>query len=222
MSSVPLPFDHLIIVLDESESMKKRKSEIIEAVNKFIESIASGVLFSFVTFNDTSFMVIDRLPQVPLVDSVDYNPKGMTALYDAIGQVITTSVREGERTLCCVVTDGEENSSKIFTSLSVRDLISSKGDSLQMIYLGSNQDTILNGNAFGISDSDCIAYEDDEIDSVFECLGSAISRGGGKIVFTEEEKKKFTRKGVEAVGESDDDDCCIFETLGSSRKFRSK
>jgi hypothetical protein len=218
MSSVPLPFDHLIILLDESESMKKRKSEIIEAVNKFIKSIASGVSFvtSVVTFNDTSIIVIDRLPQVPLVDSTDYNPKGMTALYDAIGQVITTMVREGERTLCCVVTDGEENSSTIFTSLSVRDLISSKGDSLQMIYLGSNQDAILNGNAFGISDSDCIAYEDDEIDSVFECLGSAISRGGSKIVFTEEEKKKFTRKGV------DDDDCCIFETLGSSRKFRSK
>ena len=209
MSSVPLPFDHLIIVLDESESMKKRKSEIIEAVNKFIKSIASGVSFvtSVVTFNDTSIIVIDRLPQVPLVDSTDYNPKGMTALYDAIGQVITTLVREGERTLCCVVTDGEENSSTIFTSLSVRDLISSKGDSLQMIYLGSNQDAILNGNAFGISDSDCIAYEDDEIDSVFECLGSAISRGGSKIVFTEEEKKKFTK--------SDDDDCCIFETLGS-------
>ena len=217
MSSVPLPFDHLIIVLDESESMKKRKSEIIEAVNKFIKSIASGVSFvtSVVTFNDTSIIVIDRLPQVPLVDSTDYNPKGMTALYDAIGQVITTLVREGERTLCCVVTDGEENSSTIFTSLSVRDLIFSKGDSLQMIYLGSNQDAILNGNAFGISDSDCIAYEDDEIDSVFECLGSAISRGGCKIVFTEEEKKKFTRKGV-------DDDDCIFETLGSSRKFKSK
>lgn len=222
---------HIIIVLDKSESMETNKSQTIASLNSFINNQKQlnpvsevPVFFSLVTFSDSHTTVINKIPiqEAPTVSLEDYNPDGMTALCDAIGYVITSMIVDNTKTICCVISDGEENSSKYFTRGAVSDLISSRGDSLEMVYIGSNQDAIKTGFNMGIINDDaCLTYEDDDMEWVFECLGSKIShvRSGDadKVTFTKADRKIINTSfnfNDEYEEENDDDDECVFETLG--------
>lgn len=216
---------HIVIALDNSESMEDRKQPTLDALNHFIikqQSVSNGdALFSFVTFNNTPSIITQKIPiqQVQKFTEDDYHPSGMTALYDAIGFVITSLIPLDCKTIFCVITDGEENYSKYYTQSAISHLIASRGESLNMVYLGSNQDAIFSGARIGIFEEDCLTYEDDDIDRVFECLGDKIT----KVRIGDATRVSFERKDtpitVKVTAEDfeeieDDDDDCVFESLG--------
>jgi len=93
--------------------------------------------------------------------SVSIEPRGLTALHDAIGRASTefgaslADMPENERpskVLVTIVTDGGENASKEWTSTSVKDLVEKQKNNYnwEFAFLGANQDAALVGHSFGI------------------------------------------------------------------------
>merc|ERR1712226_1553278 len=77
-----------------------------------------------------------------------YKPNGMTALLDAIGCTLEAYGEEMFNTLV-ILTDGEENSSKLYTNSQIKEVIEEK--KWEVEYLGANQDAFSVGRSMGIT-----------------------------------------------------------------------
>lgn len=112
----------LLIVVDESLSMRSRKYEIINGINQFIEiqrkvNADQGSRLVLVKFNN-SVTFLHKGTDLSLVEplrSTDYNPAGRTAFFDAVEQGIglVDAIKERhEHIVCILITDGEDTASK--------------------------------------------------------------------------------------------------------------
>lgn len=146
---------HNLLILDESGSMRSIYLQALSGCNETIQSVRAADRrhenqthrFSFVTFNSSGTRtVLDDAPIAEVKDltEADYFPMECTPLYDAMGRAITAlerKVKEGDRVLVTVVTDGEENDSKEYSLASIRAMterLRKKG--WTFIYMGANQD----------------------------------------------------------------------------------
>ncbi len=232
------------MLLDQSESMEPYKQTTLQSVNNFIQgqknqtygavgcASMTKTLFTLVFFSDTPTIVITETPieEVEMLTEDDLSPSGMTALYDAIGFVISSLIPmdDDKKTICCVITDGEENHSKNFTQSAITHLIASRGESLNMIFLGSNQDAVTSGSRIGLNVMDCLTYEDDDVENVFECLGSKIRRvrhgETTRVAFLENDRKKVATTTSTSTyddfeeNEEEEDEESVFVSLGGRKK----
>ena len=120
----------VIAILDRSGSMSGSIDEAVGAFNGFIEDLVKEEVKADVTlvaFDDQIETVFDKVPVNALrkltVDDVP--PRGMTALYDAIGTAVTNA-KDSKKTIVLVLTDGMENSSREYTNSSVKGLLDNK------------------------------------------------------------------------------------------------
>ena len=149
----------IIMFIDESGSMTEMGKEPVEAVNAFIEEQkkveddSTITIYKFNT-NYTEFCVDKPLKEFDVFDN--YNPSGMTSLYDAIGNCISKKEKTKGVT-CLIITDGKDNASKKYNKKSVSKLIKNTEGELgwKYIYLGANQDSFEEGNKLGISFDNC-------------------------------------------------------------------
>merc|ERR1711865_982017 len=85
-------------------------------------------------------------------------PRGQTALLDAIGATLSSTCLSPPRVVC-IVTDGCENSSQQYTRQQVNDLISSRQNAgWTFIFLAANQDAIAVGSTLGIGGGNCATF----------------------------------------------------------------
>ena len=152
-------------VQDRSGSMQAVWDETLSGFKAFVNELREkgkqdGVeyLFSLTTF--------DTLVETPMVaqaiDKVDvhalkkHGPRGMTALYDAVGATIqnTDANRHGaEKIVVVIVTDGQENSSREWDKDRLHSSIDEKlkaGD-WTFTYLGTQPETWADAGAFGLA-----------------------------------------------------------------------
>lgn len=91
------------------------------------------------------------------VTKKDYQLRGATALYDAIGESVTElrrSVRSGEKALVTIITDGMENDSQHWSGKAVRSLIEElKHEGWVFTYIGANQDVEEEGRKMGVTNT---------------------------------------------------------------------
>ena len=91
----------------------------------------------------------------------DYNPGGLTALYDTIGIAISetekhkTNLKQRHRPdmiLMVIITDGQENASREYSSLTIKSLIekNEKRENWQFIYLGADLSNFVDADTLGI------------------------------------------------------------------------
>ena len=125
------PRTFLNIVLDESSSMDRVTDTTIRAYNDFLaqQRDASAeakdeVFVSCYKFSDHAERVYAQVPlaDAPELDRRTYSPDGSTALYDGIYQAIRETeqaVGPHARVLTLVITDGEENCSKMVQAVDV-------------------------------------------------------------------------------------------------------
>lgn len=149
----------IILVLDESGSMALQKSEIISGVNEMIRNqrnLQDGHIdFSIVKFNEKVTKVRENcLKHIQPLTSRDYNPNGMTALYDAIGVCINKYI-EDKDTIMIIATDGAENSSREYTRQNMLDMIEKqrKTKNWNFIYLSEDPTTVKQGEDIGFTNS---------------------------------------------------------------------
>jgi len=149
----------IIFLLDESGSMGSMGKEPVQAVNKFIQDQKSilgddGATFSLWKFNSTVTKLIDDIPLKDVSEFIDFLPNDMTALYDAIGNAISTKKKKVsyDNVICIILTDGLDNSSVEYTLQNVNSMIKEMetNHNWKFVYLGANQDAFAVGSKMGM------------------------------------------------------------------------
>lgn len=127
----------IVIILDESGSMDSKEEEVKSRTAKLIQEQkaipgeANLSIYTFSSFGNARYLrKRENLRQVGEI--IDYHPSGNTALYDAIGAVIDdigfslSKIEEAQRpgkVFVVIITDGQENDSRIFSEKEVKDKI---------------------------------------------------------------------------------------------------
>ena len=142
------PLD-LYIVLDRSGSMSPLARTVVTDVNRLVASVAAGDPDSTVTLvafdsGDPFDVILDRHRHDgrPALTAGAYRPGGGTPLFDAVAATLSLASRnrradeDHRRVLVAVVTDGEDNNSRL-TALDVLGKIRRrKAAGWEFLYLG--------------------------------------------------------------------------------------
>ena len=155
------------IILDKSGSMGIIAGEVVGMVNKFLsdqKEVAGEAEVSLIQFDniyEENYIGKPIKWCEDLVNGKTYVPRGMTALYDAIGRTINTvkvSEKEFDNVLFVIITDGEENASKEFTNTMIKEMIGNKPENWDFIFLAAGIDASLEASKIGIMQSKCASF----------------------------------------------------------------
>jgi uncharacterized protein YegL len=157
----------IALVLDRSGSMENMEKEAIGGFNSFLESHQKApgqAKLTLVLFDHEYIVAQDGRPvqEVQKLDAHSYQPRGTTALLDAIGRTINTvgerlshtpEQERPDKVLIVILTDGLENASKEFSLKQINQMIQHQREvySWEFIFLGAGQDAIQVANSLGIS-----------------------------------------------------------------------
>jgi len=167
-------YSEIAIVLDRSGSMKSCQQAAIEGFNQFLadQQKTDGLAkLTLVLFDDEYLVPISSIPVaevVPLTDDT-YQPRGCTALLDAIGQTIDNlgqrlaALAEKDRpgqVIVAILTDGLENASQRFTWKEIARKIKHQTATYKWIFLflGANQDAIATAANLSIAANNAANY----------------------------------------------------------------
>ncbi len=160
----PVGLTHVLLVVDRSGSMSPVADDVRGGFNAFIADLdgkperdAFRVTVLLFDHEWHTLCVSARLDAVPALDRVNYQVRGTTALYDAVGAVITsfeqeTVLAEHDRVLLVVQTDGHENASREYRADVVKGLIEDRvaGGKWTAVYLGAGPGAWDGGAAMGM------------------------------------------------------------------------
>lgn len=182
----------LVFILDKSGSMSGLEKDTIGGYNSMLQKqqAADGeATVTTVLFNHDYELLHDRIniKGVSPISNLDYEVGGTTALLDAIGFTIqkivnvqrkTKEEERAEKVLFVITTDGEENSSREFTSSRIKKMISYQKEKYgwEFMFLGANIDAISTASQFGIDEDFAVNYHADEKGTQlnFEVLSEAV------------------------------------------------
>ena len=160
------PETDITVILDRSGSMEAIASDAIGGFNSFLaeqQRLPGACRLTLVQFDDRYEVVYAGRPiaDAPRLTGDTFQPRGSTALLDAIGRTIESTgarlaaspeAERPDRVLLVIVTDGLENASTDYTRERVFTLISTQQDVYQwsFLFLAANQDAIAEGEKIGI------------------------------------------------------------------------
>lgn len=156
----------IICIIDKSGSMDAIVNDAIGGFNSFLESQKKeqGLATMTIILFDTEYTLLTDALDVKKVRPLTratYIPGGATALLDAVGKTIddvgkrlsdTPENERPERIIVAILTDGEENSSHVYSRKQVFEKIKHQTEvySWQFIFLAANQDAFKNAESIGI------------------------------------------------------------------------
>jgi len=159
----------LIVIADESGSMSSQKNDVIGGFNEFLEThkgMPGEAKLTFVKFNSSYTIVHNgvNVMDVPKLTERTYFPGGSTALLDAVGRTIdevgkrltnTPESEKPEKVLVVIMTDGEENASREYTSAQITEKIKEQQDKWkwEFTFIGADQNAWQTAQAMGIQNS---------------------------------------------------------------------
>ncbi len=172
---------HYLLIVDSSTSMRHLTNTTINGINEQIDMIKDlekefpeqKYFMSFMHFN--SKIVTEYNGKTPSdlehINESNYNCSGMTALMDAIGQGVNnlndqigSKIDSGDATaVVVIITDGEENSSRIFDLAKIKSLI----EELQVTnkwtftFIGANIDSMSTARSYGIATNNVMQFSSD-------------------------------------------------------------
>ena len=153
----------ITMILDRSGSMRTIASDAIGGVNNFIQEqkkVEGEASFTFVQFDDRYEVVYDDV-NLKEVEGVELQPRGMTALLDAVGKTIKKTQKrlntgcqscKPDKVIFVIITDGYENASTKFTQQDIAKMIKHQQDKhgWDFVFLGANQDSFTVAQQFNI------------------------------------------------------------------------
>ncbi|MDY4920674.1 MAG: vWA domain-containing protein [Phascolarctobacterium sp.] len=167
----------IVFVIDRSGSMTGLESDTIGGYNSFLNKQKQGegeALISTVLFDHEMLVLHDRvnIKDVELLTDADYEPRGCTALLDAVGGAIhhIGNVHKYARkedvpakTIFVIITDGMENASKRYSYKRVQQMIERQKERYgwEFVFLGANMDAAKEAGHFGISAKRAMTYRND-------------------------------------------------------------
>jgi len=182
----------ITVVLDRSGSMASCKVEAENGLNHFIKTQAEQpgeALFTLVQFDNLYEFVHKGVP-IGDVPPFTLEPRGMTALLDAVGRAINeTGIRlaamdEADRpglVIVAILTDGHENASHEFSREQIKAMIEKQTNefSWQFTFLGANQDAFAAGASIGIAAASSLNYTTANSKQAFDNLSANTTRMRG-------------------------------------------
>jgi len=159
----------IIVILDESGSMISMGDEPVQSANAFIQeqrkNADDDATITLVTFSIESTRVIDDqlLSEVKDLSDDLYSPGGSTALNDAVCATIDHKIEseKSDNVILLIITDGEENSSRRFSTADTRKRIEKvqKDHDWKVIFIGANIDAFAEGNNLSVDRGRCAQYD---------------------------------------------------------------
>lgn len=179
----------IVVVMDRSGSMAYRKDDAVGGLNHFLaeqRKLPGRALLTLTQF-DTEYEIVHNGVPLESVQSCTLEPRGGTALLDAVGQTIHTvgarlaRVPEPERpglVVFVIVTDGEENSSREYNLAQIRHMIEEQSGvyNWQFVYLGANQNAFAEAGAMGIPINAALQYAAEKIGQTYTCASSNVAQ----------------------------------------------
>lgn len=203
----------ITLVVDRSGSMERVREDAEGGVNAFIQQQANEpgeALLTLVQF-DTDYAFIHKGAPIGDVPKYELQPRGMTALLDAVGRAINETnerlakLDEADRpglVVFVVMTDGFENSSYEFTKDQIKQMIERQQNEYkwQFTFLGANQDAFSEAGAMGIDAAGVANYALHKVAAAYGATSDKVARMRAKRrrreavsnEFTEEERKRMS------------------------------
>ena len=189
------------IVLDRSGSMTAREREVISSFNDFLSEqrgVEGKARVSLIQFDDEYETVYAgrKLAEAPSLDERTYQPRGRTALLDAIGRTVSEAeerlARRAEKrkakgkdvdapdVLVVVITDGFENASRAYSELHIERMITrlEKEHDWTFLFMGTTQEAALQARRFGVDEDRVFAMGDspEAYEAAQDLVGSKVRR----------------------------------------------
>jgi len=172
---------NITIVLDKSGSMEPIRQDTIGGFNRFLEEQQKvpGEATLTTVFFDHEYRPKSSTPikSFRTLTAEDYAPQGNTCLYGAVGCAMRETgerlkalgeEQRPEKVIFVIITDGEENSSHKHEWSRSHNADTVKADierqqntyKWQFVFIGANQDAILNASRMGIHTANAMNYTD--------------------------------------------------------------
>jgi hypothetical protein len=159
--------DEIILIADRSGSMTSIRADAEGGINEFIreQKKEGNANFTLVEFDD-SIDAVHKQTDIKNVADYELLPRGMTALYDAIGATLANAdkITTTGKKICVIVTDGGENSSREWSQKAIFDRIDSlKENGWDFLFLAANQDAMGVGMSLGIEAGETVTFAADAV-----------------------------------------------------------
>jgi len=184
----------IVVIMDESGSMHHARDSTISAFNEFLEgqiaaSETSGKGYmTLVKFDAPEIKRVYHnrpLNEVPKLSHETYDPRrGGTNLNDAIGDTIkhinlalkSLPVSERPGVIIVIMTDGQENSSRAYSTDEIKTLISA-AEKMEwtFTFLGANIDAFVASSALGMGVHNTLQYSTHNMKGTMSSLGASVS-----------------------------------------------
>lgn len=167
----------LVFILDKSGSMSGLEKDTIGGYNSMLEQqrkVDGECVVTTVLFDNHYELLHDRIDirAIQPITAKEYFVGGSTALLDAIGKTIhkigtvqknTTEDYRAEKVMFVIITDGEENASRHYSSMQIREMIQRQKERYgwEFIFLGANIDAVETAGRFGIDADRAVDYVPD-------------------------------------------------------------
>jgi hypothetical protein len=196
----------LMLIIDRSGSMSSIRDDMVGGLNGLLEEQKKqpGLLTVSVVSFDNAVELPHRMA-APSGVTVELDPRGATALYDAMGFGINTMASDIDAlpehakpstVQIIVVTDGEENASGEYSGKLIKKLVTekTKSENWDFVFLGANQDAVMKAAELGIGEGSALTY-DAGADGVQNMASSANRymsdrRQNSQAAFSPEERRK--------------------------------
>ena len=196
-------------VIDRSGSMTGKELDTIGGINETFRVLRETkqpneiIKISIKLFDHEQILKLRNvnLERVRDLTRDDFQPRGQTALLDAIGDTLAYFMEKklmdpGAYDSCVIyiTTDGMENASQRYDNKKIENMIKNAEETynIRLMYLGANQDAILEASKFGVHCSRAMNYSEtpENSQSAYRSAASAAvrTRSVGRTEFTQEER----------------------------------
>jgi len=185
-------YTYIAVIMDRSGSMSHLRQSTIDGFNEFLrgqQQLPGRADLMVIQFDHEYLRTHSgSIHSMPPLNWCTYEPRGATALYDAIGRAVnelgTTLAGMLERNrpgkvVVVIMTDGMENASTVFNAQQIGEMIKHQTEvySWNFMFLGANQDAILSARALNISGQNSVTYGSNSLN-----LGATYTTLGHKMM----------------------------------------
>ncbi len=164
-----------LIIIDASGSMTSKADEIRGGLKMIFKEIKDDIALgeakirTIVTqFSSPGYFkeLVNSKKAEKLTDQLAdaYQPQGMTALFDAIGQGFQLVPEQQDSVLVTILTDGQENSSQEYDQAAITKLISDKKagtPAWTITFMGTTEQAMQAAQSWGVSRGNSLSVSND-------------------------------------------------------------
>lgn len=184
----------IAVVMDESGSMSPVQNQTIAAFNEFVlgqknaSKDAGKAYLTLVKFDAPNIHTVYAnrpIEEVPDLNTETYSPNGGTNLLDAVGHTLAkvqnelgrhANVEDRPGVIVLIMTDGEENGSRQFTSDEIKKMVKSAEQSdWTFTFLGANIDAFQAGAQLGMAHHNTLQYSVNNMAGTMAAASATVS-----------------------------------------------